>query len=202
LLPDEKNLPYIMMYTSMNDMELVDLLRSGNQHAFAEIYERYFGALYLHAFNRLGDRDEAKDLVQELFSYLWSKRSTLAPKTNFSNYLYTWVRNNVLNAIAHKHVEEKYRTVLAARIDTAESITDYRVRERQLAAIIEREVQALPPKMREVFELSRKYNLSYKEIGEKLNLTEQSVRSHVKNALKILRIKLGIVLFIFFIFYK
>lgn len=191
-----------MMYTSMNDMELVDLLRSGNQHAFAEIYERYFGALYQHAFNRLGDKDEAKDLVQELFSYLWSKRSTLAPKTNFSNYLYTWVRNNVLNAIAHKQVEDKYRTVLAARIDTAESITDYRVRERQLAAIIEQEVQALPPKMREVFELSRKYNLSYKEIGEKLNLTEQSVRSHVKNALKILRIKLGIVLFIFFIFYK
>jgi len=53
----------------MSDMELVDLLRSGNQHAFAEIYESYFGALYLHAYNRLDDVDEAKDIIQELFSY-------------------------------------------------------------------------------------------------------------------------------------
>ncbi|PTS93303.1 RNA polymerase subunit sigma-70, partial [Pedobacter sp. HMWF019] len=72
-------------------------MKSGNQDAFSEIYDRYFGALYLHAFNRLRDKDEAKDLVQELFSYLWSKRSILEPKSNFSNYLYTWVRNRILN---------------------------------------------------------------------------------------------------------
>jgi len=185
----------------MSDMELVDLLRSGNQHAFAEIYESYFGALYLHAYNRLDDVDEAKDIIQELFSYLWIKRNTLEPKTNFSNYLYTWLRNKVFNDIAHKHVEEKYRSVLAIEISAGEALTDHRVRERQLAAIIEREVQALPPKMREVFELSRKHNLTYKEIAGKLNLTEQSVRSHVKNALKILRTKLGLVLFLYFLFF-
>ncbi len=189
-------------YNSLSDMELLDLVKSDNEVAFAEIYDRYFGVLYLHAYHRLRDKDEAKDLVQELFVYLWSKRALLEPKTNFSNYLYTWVRNRVLNAIAHKHVEEKYRSALATQVDVAEAFTDHRVRERQLAAIIEREIHALPPKMREVFELSRKYNLSYKEIGDKLNLTEQSVRSHVKNALKILRIKLGIVLFIFFLFCK
>ena len=182
-------------------MELVDLLKAGNQHAFAEIYERYFGVLYLHAFNRLGDKDEAKDLVQELFTYLWSKRNTLEPKTNFSNYLYTWVRNKVLNDIAHKTVEQKYRSVLAIEISAGEALTDHRVRERQLAAIIEQEVQSLPPKMREVFELSRKHNLTYKEIAGQLNLSEQSVRSHVKNALKILRAKLGLVLFLYFLFF-
>jgi RNA polymerase sigma-70 factor (family 1) len=189
------------IYISKSDMELVDLLKAGNQHAFAEIYDRYFGVLYLHAFNRLGDKDEAKDLVQELFTYLWSKRSTLEPKTNFSNYLYTWVRNKVLNEIAHRSVEEKYRCFMATTITAGEALTDYRVRERQLAAIIEREVSALPPKMREVFELSRKHNLTYKEIGEKLDLTEQSVRSHVKNALKILRTRLGLMLFLYFLFF-
>lgn len=190
-----------MIYISMSDMELVDLLKAGNQHAFAEIYERYFGVLYLHALNRLRDKDQAKDLVQELFMYLWSKRKTLEPKTNFSHYLYTWVRNKVLNDIAHKAVEEKYRSVLTIELGVGEALTDHRVRERQLAAIIEKEVNALPPKMREVFELSRKYNLTYKEIGAQLNLSEQSVRSHVKNALKILRTKLGLVLFLYFLFF-
>ncbi|GAA3923734.1 RNA polymerase sigma-70 factor [Chitinophaga oryziterrae] len=180
----------------------MDLLKSGNQHAFAEIYERYFGPLYLHAYKRIRDKDEARDLVQELFSHLWSKRDTLEPRTSFSNYLYTWVRNSILNIIAHKAVEEKYLSSLPGWTNDAESLTDHRVRERQLAAIIEKEIDALPPRMRAVFELSRKSNMSYKEIAEKLDLTEQSVRSHVKNALKILRMKLGVLVYLFYIFYK
>lgn len=193
-----KSLPY----NSLSDLELMNLLKSGNQDAFAEIYERYFGPLYLHAYKRIRDKDEARDLVQELFSHLWSKRDTLEPRTSFSNYLYTWVRNSILNIIAHKIVEEKYLSSLPGWINDAESLTDHRVRERQLAAIIEKEIDALPPRMRAVFELSRKSNMSYKEIAEKLEITEQSVRSHVKNALKILRMKLGVLVYLFYIFYK
>ena len=185
---------------SLSDLELVDLLKSGNQEAFAEIYDRYFGPLYIHAYNRIKDKDEAKDLVQELFSNLWSKRETLEPKTSFTGYLYTSMRNSVLNFLSHKLVEEKYLS--SVWISNTEACTDHRVREQQLAAIIEKEIQALPPKMRTVFELSRKSNLSYREIAVKLDLTEQSVRSHVKNALKILRIKLGVIIYLFYIFYK
>ncbi len=66
-------------------------------------------------------------------------------------------------------------------------------------AIIEKEIGALPPKMREVFELSRKENLSHKEIAEKLNLSEKTVKKQVNNSLKILRSKLGMVVFTAFI---
>ncbi|MGF7079296.1 RNA polymerase sigma-70 factor [Mucilaginibacter sp. UYCu711] len=190
------------VYSAMSDLELVNLLRSDDELAFAEIYNRYFSLLYLHAHRRLKDKDEARDLVQELFAYLWSKRRVLEPKNNFSNYLYTWVRNRVLNNIAHKHVEDRYRALLPNWLSEAEVHTDHRLRERQLAAIIESEIQQLPPKMREVFELSRKANMNYKEIAEKLNLTEQSVRSHVKNALKILRARLGVLFYLMLIFYK
>jgi len=57
----------------------------------------------------------------------------------------------------------------------------------------------LPPKMRTVFELSRKEGLSHKEIAEQLNITEQSVRSHIKGALKILRPRLGFIILSVFI---
>lgn len=189
-------------YNSFSDLELLDLVKSDNESAFAEIYERYFGVLYLHAYHRLHDKDEAKDLVQELFTYLWSKRGLLEPKTNISNYLYTWVRNRVLNIIAHRQVQEKYLATLPSLDSSAEAVTDHRLRERQLMAIIEREVAALPPKMREVFVMSRTANLSYRDIGEKLQISEQSVRSHVKNALKILRAKLGVLFCLLFILYK
>jgi RNA polymerase sigma-70 factor (ECF subfamily) len=73
------------------------------------------------------------------------------------------------------------------------------VREKQLAAIIEREIAALPPKMREVFVLSRKEYLTHKEIAELLGISEQTVSKHVTNALKILRVKLGAVAYILLI---
>lgn len=179
-------------YDSMNDFELVNLIKSGNKHAFAKIYERYFDVLYLHAYHRLRDKDEAKDLVQELFSYLWSHRESLNPTSNFSNYLYTSVRNRVLNILAHKYVEDKFLSSLQHAENKMEAITDHLARERQLAMIIEKEIQSLPPRMRHVFELSRKANLSYKEIAARLELSEQSVRSHVKGALRLLRTRLGL----------
>jgi len=179
-------------YDSRNDFELVNLIKCGNKHAFAQIYERYFDVLYLHAYHRLRDKDEAKDLVQELFSHLWSHRETLTLTSNLSNYLYTSVRNRVLNILAHKYVEDKFLSSLQHTESKIEAITDHLARERQLAMIIEKEIQSLPPKMRHVFELSRKANLSYKEIAARLELSEQSVRSHVKGALRLLRTRLGL----------
>lgn len=183
-------------YRLLSDFELFALFKSGDRNAFAEIYERYFGLLYLHAANRLKEKDEAKDLVQELFFNLWTSGSSLQLKTNLSNYLYTCVKNAVLNVIAHKHVEQKY--IQAIDLDTqVEACTDYWVREKQLADIIEKEIDALPPRMKQVFLLSRKANMTYIEIAERLDLTEQSVRSHVKNALRVLRVKLGTLLHLF-----
>jgi len=61
-----------------------------------------------------------------------------------------------------------------------------------LADLIEKEIQALPSKMRQIFELSRKQYLSYKEIAEQLEISEHTVKSQVSNALRILKLKLGV----------
>jgi RNA polymerase sigma-70 factor (ECF subfamily) len=64
--------------------------------------------------------------------------------------------------------------------------------------LIEKEIAALPPKMREVFELSRKANLNYREISEKLNISDNTVKKQMSNALKILRSRLGVLFDLFF----
>ncbi|MBB5438804.1 RNA polymerase sigma-70 factor (ECF subfamily) [Pedobacter sp. AK017] len=186
-------------YSGYTDQELTALLKSGDRIAFTEIYNRFFSLLYLHAFSRLRDKDDAKDTVQELFTALWVKHESIS-FTNLSNYLYTAVRNRVMNVISHKSVESKYLSALPPSVVIENCITDHRLRERQLTAIIEKEVAALPPKMRAAFELSRKTNMSHKEIANELGITEQSVRSHVKNALKILRLRLGLSLFLVLLF--
>jgi len=179
-------------YSTFDDLELQRLLMLGDSCAFAEIYNRYKRILHQHALNMLKNREEARDILQEMFTHLWVNREELSIKTNLSGYLYQSIRNRILNHIAHKQVESKYISSLHEFIDKGEIITDHRVRERQLAEIIEKEIEALPVKMREVFRLRRISNLSHKEIAEQLSLSEQTVRTQVRNALRVLRVKLGL----------
>jgi len=183
---------------TLSDTELVDLLKSGDQIAYTEIYDRYILILLNHAYNRTRDREEAKDIVHEVFATLWAKRESFNCRSNLSGYLYTAVRNNILNQVMHNDVKGKYLASIAQFINNNNNqiITDHLVREHQLSSIIEKEIAELPPKMREVFELSRKQHFSHKQIAEKLEISEQTVSKHVTNALRILRVRLGIFIYL------
>lgn len=181
-------------YQSLPDPVLFDLIRRGDEHAFRAIYDRYFDVLYAHAYQKLRNREDAQDVTQELFTVLWDKRRAIAPKGNLLPYLYTSIRNRVINIIARKKVESVHIQSLQGFINRGSCQTDYLVRERQLSAIIDEEIAALPPRMQEIFELSRRRYLSHKEIAAVLNLSEQTVKKQVNNALRILRTKLGMLL--------
>ncbi|WP_431217566.1 sigma-70 family RNA polymerase sigma factor [Puia sp. P3] len=109
---------------------------------------------------------------------------------SLSSYLYTSVRNRVLNRIEHKRVKDAYLFSIQRFMKEGESIIDEQLRVRELTALIEKEIAALPDKMREVFELSRREELSHKEIAEKLNISDKTVKKQVSNAIKILRNRL------------
>ena len=183
-------------YSSLSDLELTDLLRKDDAAAFTVIYNRHFDTLFVHAYKRLQDKDEAQDVVHELFAHIWNKRRDFTVNTSLTAYLSTAVRNKILDIISHQEVESKYVSSLQGFLEEGVCITDHRIRERQLVELIEQGIADLPPKMREVFEMSRKHQLSHKQIAEQLNLSEQTVRKQVSNALKILRVKLGLMLFI------
>lgn len=187
------------VYNSYTDSELIALIREGDKLAYAKIYERYFRVLYVHALKKLQNEEEAKDLIQELFTVLWSRRESIAADVNMAAYLYTSVRNRVLDSFSHRKIEDKYIVSLQRRIDNESEAADHCLLEKELVTIIENEINALPPKMREIFELSRKNNLSHKEISEKLSISEQTVSKQVTNALKRLRTKLGAHLFLLFL---
>lgn len=188
-------------YNSSSDIQLLDLLKCGDRSAYAELYERYFSVLYVHARNRLKSGQEAEDVVQEVFIDLWSNAEKINIHRNVSNYLIACTRNKVLNLISRNSFQEKYKISLAVD-EKFEAKTDYLIRERLLSELIFREIDCLPQKMKRVFLMSRSEHLTYIEIAKDLNITEQSVRSHVKNALKVLRVRLGLLFYIVFFFIK
>ena len=186
-------------YQKCSDSELTFLLKEGNHAAFNEIHKRYYALLYNHAFKRLPYREEVKDILQELFTFIWNNRETLVFTSGLAAYLYTSVRNRVINVFTKQKVRTEYAESLQNYLRVGENITDWKIRERELTALIEKEIAALPPQMKRVFELSRNEHLSHNEIAELLNTSPLTVRKQVQNALKILRSKLGANLFLLFI---
>ncbi|MDN5288007.1 MAG: polymerase subunit sigma-70 [Mucilaginibacter sp.] len=183
----------------LTDFELFDLLKADDREAFAEIYNRYKFILHNHAYKKLGNREEAKDLVQDVFSNLWTKRSVINLHSTLSGYLYTSLKNDILNLFAHQEVKDKYIVSMEVFSRTGAVLTDYRIREKQFSELIENEILALPTKMRKVFELSRKSHLNHKDIAEQLDISEKTVDRQISNALKILRTKLGLLGFLIFL---
>ncbi|WP_256009401.1 RNA polymerase sigma factor [Desertivirga xinjiangensis] len=184
-------------YKVYSDADLTVLLKAGDRRAFAEIYNRYKLILHNHAWNKTRDTVEAQDAIQEVFSNLWTKREVLEIGSNLSGYLYRAVRNHILNLFARKQLKEKYIQSIQQYTQQRANVTDHRVRESMLRELIEKEISQLPPKMREVFILSRRHHLSHKEIAEIMGTTEQTVKKQVANALKHLRTKLGLVLYLY-----
>lgn len=183
-------------YNELSDGELTILLTKGDHSAFTEIFNRYSAVLYSHAYNKLRNESDARDVVQEMFINLWARREKLDGANNLSGYLYTAVRNSIFNLIKHQKVTAAYAENFSKINEQSGIITDHLIREKQFAAMIEAEIANLPPRMREVFELRRKENLSNKQIAERLNLAESTVADQMKKALRILRVRIGLILII------
>jgi len=184
-------------YKSYTDQELLALLKTKNELAYKEIYDRFWSILYRHARRMLTDEEEAEDVVQEVFLTLWNKANNIELRTSLANYLYTVVRNKIFDHFDHAKVKARYMASLEKFIEQGNYETDYLVREKQLFSLIQQEIECLPEKMREIFKLSRNSNLSYQEIAAQLNVTENVVRNQISRALKVLRTKFGMLVLIY-----
>lgn len=186
-------------YSTYTDEALLPIMQVGNQAAYAEIYNRFQGPLYIFAYSRLKDREEAKDIVHELFLKLWTEREHLKITGRLSVYLYTAARNRIINVITHQQVATRYIDSFLSYIEQVDyKSADHLARHNELQAFIQKEIDNLHPRMREVFELSRNSSLSRKEIAEKLGISEQTVKSHMHAALKLLKVRLGNLFYLVF----
>lgn len=182
----------MLAYKSYTDRELLDCLKSGDRAAFAEIYERYWKTMYFHALKMLGDEDDAKDLVQELFASVWARAASIPFNNNLSGYLYISARNKIINLIQQRKVRRDYLSGLASFAEEASNGTIEQIDEKELLLIVEKEIQALPNKMRQVFELSRKQYLSHKEIADELDISDKTVKKQIGYAIRMIKLKLDV----------
>jgi RNA polymerase sigma-70 factor (family 1) len=181
----------MVAYSILTDQELVALLKEGDHAAFTEIYNRHSVPVLYQINQLLRDRESARDLLQDLFIALWKKPENLQAHANLKAYLYVAARNRVFDQIEKGKVRNDYLTSVAQYASEASLSTLNEIDERELSRLIEKEIDALPAKMKEVFELSRKENLSHMEIAGKLGISDKTVKKQINKALNILRRKVG-----------
>lgn len=186
-------------YNKYSDQELATAMCEGNDAAFREIYDRYYTLLYLFAYNKIRNVEEAKDVVHDVFEWMIDHRKDFVLKTSLSSYLYKSVLNKVLNIFSHQAIVKKYIEQGDHFIEVDSVETDYLIREKDIAELIRQEIEAMPPKMREVYELKFNGYLSAREIAAKLDITENTVNTHLKRAVKQLKKNLGTAVFVLYI---
>ncbi len=145
--------------------------------------------MYQSAFNLIKDHNCCKDLIQDIFTWLWERRDILEIST-LKSYLHSAVKYKVANYFRHGKVRDSFFSELE-NIPPEQSCIDTSLEVKELTAIILEFTNNLPKRCREVFILSRNENLTNKEIAKTLSISEKTVENQITAALKKLRISLG-----------
>ncbi|MCZ4223265.1 RNA polymerase sigma factor [Pedobacter rhodius] len=186
-------------YTAYSDLDLAALLRKDDDKAFREVYLRYQSLLFRYAFNKLGNEEEAKDVIQDVFFRLLRNKEGLILNTTLSGYLYKSVLNQVFDIFRHRDIVKKYIDMGEHYIEIDAEETDYLIREKDFSALIDLEVSGMPPRMREIYDLKRKQFLSTKQIAQQLGISEHTVSNHLKKIAKHLKGRLGLLIYLIYI---
>lgn len=169
------------------ERSLILRLIGGDEDAFCELYATYKNRLIYFAMRFLKSREYAEDVFQDAFTVVWQSRRFINPDASFSSYLYTIMRNRIVNQLRNAANEEKLKeSILSQALDYTED-TKREVMLNDLKSLISHALQQLTPRQREIFEMSREAQLSHKEIADKLGISINTVQEHISTSLKLIR---------------
>lgn len=149
-----------------------------------DAFRRYYRPLCLYAMHYLHDMALAEDIVQDCFTALWERMTANKDVSNVKAYLYMMVRNHCYDLLK-KEGQSDGNLLLS---DLEDNISDEECEERSLIeARLWTAIDSLPERCREVFLLSKRDGLKYKEIADKLNISTNTVENQISKALKTLK---------------
>ena len=176
------DLPFIPMDNSTNILEGFTLK---DEKSFEILFKTHYDALVRFVYKYLNDLEESEEIVQDVFYTLWNKSDNLKIQSSIKSYLYQAARNKSLNIIKHNKVKQKHvESIKNSDLDYSEYSN---MELEELQSKITEALEDLPPKCRQVFELSRFEEKKYREIAEELNISIKTVENHMGKALGILR---------------
>ena len=182
------------------ERELVIKLKGGDSFAFEVLFYKYRNKVKGFAVKLVPAQIDPEEIVQEVFVKLWLKKEAVDPDKDFQSYLFSIAKHLVLDhlksAVNRKlyFVGEHFQQDLLMD-ESAENPVAYDTEEK-----LQKLINEIPERRREIFRLSRFEGLSYKQIAQRLNITENTVDSQIRNALNFLRKEFRKLVILWFLF--
>jgi RNA polymerase sigma-70 factor (ECF subfamily) len=172
------------------EQELLKSWQNGSEMAFEQIYKRQAPILLTHAMRKINDRTISEELVQDTFVVFYRHRYHAESIKSLSAYLYTILKNKILDYYRHEMVLRKYEDHLAAKLASELYVDERSLELKELESFIHQNIEKLPKQCQKVYKLSREQLLSNKEIANQLNISENTVEQHMRKALRLLKTSL------------
>ncbi|HWV71317.1 MAG TPA: sigma-70 family RNA polymerase sigma factor [Pseudosphingobacterium sp.] len=186
----------IMLMEHLYGQDLITRIKEGDGSAFEILYQQNWQHLYIFAVRRLNDEEEAKDVVQEVFINLWTKRHSILIHQNVAGYLMQMTKNEIIRkvqqALRNQEKTEQYRLHI---IPSLLQIYDH-LSHKELEKHLQKEVASLPLRQQQIYKLHNDEDLSISEIAENLEISEQTVKNQLVTANKKIRTALREALFL------
>jgi RNA polymerase sigma-70 factor (ECF subfamily) len=163
-------------------------LKNKDKTIFDFVFSYYYTGLCTYTRRWVNNPDIAEDLVQDFFVRLWTNSSNIEITSSLKSYFFTSVKNRAINHLKHVKIKEKF--VVQTINGSTEDYSNWEFTEPELTELIEKGMQKLPPRCREIFILSRFEGKDNGEIAEMLEISKRTVELQISNALKILRTEL------------
>lgn len=173
--------------TPNDERSLVLRLIDGNGDAFCELYAAYKNRLIYFAMRFLKSREYAEDVFQDAFTIIWQGRRFINPDASFSSYLYTIVRNRILNQLRDLVNQDKLKEQILQQAVDYSNDTKNEILANDLKHLISCAMQQLTPRQRKIFEMSREQQMSHKEIADVLGISVNTVQESISTSLRTLR---------------
>jgi RNA polymerase sigma-70 factor (ECF subfamily) len=180
----------------LSDQEILKNLREGDLNAFQFLFDDNYKGLVSYARKFMPDSDIARDIVQDVFAYIWEKRSTLLISRSFKSYLYRAVHNACINYLKKEENKGNYIKEFLLKVHAnAEADHDDRDAhkafiEKDLNEKIHDAIDDLPEQCRNIFKLSRFKGLRNKEIADIYSISTRTVETQIYRAMKVMRERL------------
>jgi len=180
------------MGIDINNIELISKFKRGEKEAFDFLYNEFYAVLYTFSFRLVKDREEAKDTAIMALTNLFLKNKDFESVANIRSFLFISARNRAFNYLRHRQVlDSRHKRLMNTSVTTTDSlearILNYQIDGEFIQKIYNASVNELTDRMREVLDLLFREGLSYADVGEKLNISENTVRNIRVKAVKRVR---------------
>lgn len=164
---------------NISENELLLRLQEGDDKAFTALYNRYSTPVMSHLVYMLKSAELADEVLQDTFMAVWSNRQNIDPELSFKAYLYKIATNNTYKLFRKAAHDEAYRAYMLPVIEAGYNNIESKIYQKEHEELLNRLLDRMPAKQREVYRLHKIDGYSYKEIGEQLGISHNTINSYI-----------------------